>query len=205
MLKKELTCQSARFILADFNISVLRLCTLPNVLLNWASSKGYLNDDQGELEVTEQLLAEFRIDSDQITFDFISGPWGSSFITRIQESLKQPFLVMPKNYGPDNLGNHFLAPWSYFEPHGYHMVVLASESIYSPSSTAAFAEVLEHLCRLARAQASVYTALVAAKSVYFGVGGGVHGFLDCLRKEGGTSETAWEVDEGVGRVILKCF
>ena len=204
MLEKLLTCQSARFVLADFNASVLRLCTLPNVLLNWASCKGYLDGDQGELEITGQLLTEFQENNDIIVFDFISGPWGTSFLERIQESLSQPFVVMSKSYGPDNLGNNFLAPRSYLEPHGCQTVVLASESIYSPSSTATFAKVFKHLCSLAKERGK-YTALIAAKRIYFGVGGGIDEFISCLWKEGGNAETLWEEDQGVGRVILNVF
>ncbi len=48
------------------------------------------------------------------------------------------------------------------------------------------------------------TALIAAKRVYFGVGGGVDQFLGILAAFDGRATVAWEsMDSGVGRVILK--
>lgn len=50
--------------------------------------------------------------------------------------------------------------------------------------------------------------MVAAKVVYFGVGGGVNEFL-CALEEGGDgwsqghAETAWQEDRGVARRIMR--
>ena len=45
--------------------------------------------------------------------------------------------------------------------------------------------------------------LVAAKTVYFGVGGGVRQFEEVVRKEGLNVETVMSYEEGVKREILK--
>ena len=48
-------------------------------------------------------------------------------------------------------------------------------------------------------------ALIAAKRVYFGVGGGVDEFLRVLGEMGGRGKVVWETgpESGVGRVILE--
>jgi protein-histidine N-methyltransferase len=45
--------------------------------------------------------------------------------------------------------------------------------------------------------------LVAAKVLYFGVGGGVEGFVRAVEAEGGVVRTVWEHREGVGRRIMR--
>ncbi|BFZ61754.1 hypothetical protein YB2330_002829 [Saitoella coloradoensis] len=78
-------------------------------------------------------------------------------------------------------------------------ILLASETIYSPNSLPAFMDVL-HGCCAAGSQ-----ALIAAKKVYFGVGGGVDEFKQAV--EGRNMLTWGPVDEvstqGVARTILK--
>ena len=46
--------------------------------------------------------------------------------------------------------------------------------------------------------------MVAAKKVYFGVGGGIDEFLKVLNELGGKGAMVWESkDEGVSRVIVE--
>lgn len=201
MLKNELQCRSAQFILADFNTAVLQICTLPNLLLNWASCNGYLDSDQGELELTEQLLAGFLESNGSITFNFISGSWGSSFLDQVKEALRQTFQPTTTKYGPNNSGTGYLASHSDLMPQPCHMLMLASESIYSLSSMVPFANLLADLCTLAEERGNC-TSLVAAKRIYFGVGGGVDSFVSCLHGTGRSASFLWEEDQGVGRVIL---
>lgn len=98
-------------------------------------------------------------------------------------------------------------PWDKFNIHEIiggtdsqsYDLVLTSETIYQPSS-------LPSLVRLLReATGSSGTCLVAAKLVYFGVGGGISEFEKALG-EGearGKMRSVWEQREGVGRSILK--
>ena len=112
-----------------------------------------------------------------ITIHFISGAWSKAFVD----------LASPP------------------PPHsGRRTLILASETIYSPLSLGAFSETL--LALLHRPSSSG-CALVAAKKVYFGVGGGVDEFLDVLKD---ISSHPVEVEckksietEGVGRLILQ--
>ena len=158
---------------------MLQLCTLPNVLLNWAGFKGYLKDDRGDLELTEQMLTVFESDHRDITLDFISGPWGRTFsgcIGSVLSAYCNPCLQS-------------------------HLLVLASESIYSPASTSAFTNVLRYLSRLFESSNPV-TILVAAKRIYFGVGGSIDAFSQLLNADGGDVKLLWEDSKGVGRVIV---
>lgn len=109
-------------------------------------------------------------------------------------------------------------------------LLLASETIYSPASLTVFSEtVLELLRRCSRGPAcdtvsvsisgnddntksqrmSKSKALIAAKKVYFGVGGGIDEFLHVLyrrKKADEIVDTKQRVEvktEGVGRVILE--
>jgi protein-histidine N-methyltransferase len=47
------------------------------------------------------------------------------------------------------------------------------------------------------------TCLVAAKVLYFGVGGGVPDFVRAVEGAGGRVDTVWERSEGVGRRIMR--
>lgn len=97
-------------------------------------------------------------------------------------------------------------------------IVLASETIYRTESLGAFLGVLR--TATATTAAATPTAasappcdreevrnpplcLVAAKVLYFGVGGGVQAFVSAVEGERGTVRTVWEHREGVGRVIMR--
>ena len=81
------------------------------------------------------------------------------------------------------------------------VIILASETIYSPASLTSFVVTVVDLLK---AMNSEGTAFIAAKRVYFGVGGGVQEFEQETRKVGGSvKETISITDSGVGRVILE--
>jgi len=165
----------------------LRLCTAPNVLLNHhLGSKGLEAAGEGELDVEELGETFIRDVAEKMDsqFDFISGGWGEAFVD----------LVRPE-------GN---------------LLVLASETIYSPDSTRLFAETLVRLLRRHSSSSSSSAgggafgtagramAWVAAKKVYFGVGGGVDDFVAAVAALGGRCELVGESkDTGVGRVVLQ--
>lgn len=145
-----------KLVLSDFNYEVLRLVTLPNLVVHWASTllpetlhnltgpDVVLSND--EVLFTPDLLQEFtrQLDEKNIEIAFISGLWGSEFCD----------LVSP------------------FSPE----VILTSETIYSLDSLPI---VIDVLLRLFSSQ-SKYLGLVAAKSYYFGVGGSIKEFMDKL-------------------------
>ncbi|GAB7351773.1 hypothetical protein MBLNU459_g2348t1 [Dothideomycetes sp. NU459] len=174
------------FILADFNASVLRLVTLPNLLLTWArfspaaaASTHAIPDGpgSGDLDVTPALLAAFTADlaAAGVALNLVSGPWSPALAA----------LLPPA--APD-LG----------------ALVLAAETIYSPASTRAFVDLLVLL--LARVRMA--KAVVAAKRIYFGVGGSVDLMKEMCAEKGAV---AYEVenagvagmDAGVGRALVE--
>lgn len=176
------------FVLADYNAPVLRLVTLPNFILTWATTtddsnlpsipsfdgSSSFNDD---LELTVDLLERFAADlrSKNITLVFLSGAWSSSLLSHIPPS------------APDA-----------------GLLVLAAETIYSPESTTTFVDLLVALLR----RVKTAKAMIGAKRVYFGVGGSVDGLKEACREKGAV---AYEVenhgvhgmDSGVGRALVE--
>lgn len=144
-------------------------------------------DEEEELDITPELLENFQQDLTKrgITVDFISGAWSPAFVDLVFSSSSTE------------------------ERRNSQTLVLASETIYSPSSLGAFSETLLALLQRSAAttEASKSRALVAAKKVYFGVGGGVDEFLAVLKEAShGSDVDVNEVDiisGGVGRVILE--
>lgn len=188
------SAEKTHFTFADYNESVLRLVTLPNLILTWHISQSQAvtsavesqdvssaNKDE-ELDITPELLDAFKADLTRrgISLDFVSGAWSPEFVE---------FVFSSRNVGD------------------CQTLVLASETIYSPLSLVAFSETLMALLRRSSTAPSKTRALVAAKKVYFGVGGGVDEFLAVLKNVCADElEVQQKVDilsEGVGRVVLE--
>jgi protein-histidine N-methyltransferase len=166
------------FTLTDYNVDVLRLVTVPNLLLTWVSM---LEDDtlfpessnplkngeeNGEFYITPALLAAFRqhLSATGITLTLISGSW-----------VPIPTLLSLIPSSPD-----------------LNTFILGSETIYSPASLTAFTEAITELMKRVKTGKTV----VAAKRVYFGVGGSVDGFRQECANRGCV---AYEVEfEGLG-------
>lgn len=81
------------------------------------------------------------------------------------------------------------------EQSAYDMV-LASETIYAPETVSVFTDTLLNC------MASEGSALVAAKKIYFGVGGGIPEFETQLRLRDVPYSIAMDYKEGVGRAII---
>jgi protein-histidine N-methyltransferase len=141
----------------------------------------------GGLTVTQELLAAFTasLDTHKVRLRFFSGSW---------ESLRE---MLPRQ------GK---LPYD---------IVLASETIYCTEAFDAFVGVLRTATATPAPAAPVADAaslgdqevpwplcLVAAKVLYFGVGGNVQGFVHVVEREHGTVCTMWECLEGVGRIIM---
>ncbi|KAL3246937.1 hypothetical protein ABHI18_012572 [Aspergillus niger] len=183
--------KKTHFTFADYNSAVLRLVTFPNLLLTWlhytqsssSPSEGESEEDE-LLDITPTLIQSFQEDLSArgITISFISGAWSPAFVDLV---------------------------FSQQESHS-QTLVLASETIYSPASLGAFSETLIALLRRAAVTPGQQSgALVAAKKVYFGVGGGVDEFLAVLGGVAGAQGVKVDVQErldvkseGVGRVVL---
>jgi protein-histidine N-methyltransferase len=199
--------RKVHFTLADYNSTVLRLVTLSNLLLTWklnTTRQAGQHEDDGsqteedtvdeggdELDIDSTFLDAFQNDLAQraISIDFVSGAWSPRFVELALTSSPREEQVIPLN-----------------------TIILASETIYAPSSLTPFSETLLDLLRRTTAvSASCRSeALIAAKKVYFGVGGGIDEFLHVLHqqplKEKETIDVHQGVEvktEGVGRVILQ--
>jgi protein-histidine N-methyltransferase len=170
------------FTLTDYNADVLRLVTVPNLLLTWvatlsAEASGNLFPDEtgnpllgpeenGELYLTPEVLTAFKnaLSATGITITLISGSW-----TPIPTFLS----LVPSS--PD-----------------LNTFILGSETIYSPASLESFTDAIVALMSRVKTGKTV----VAAKRVYFGVGGSVDGFRAACAERGCV---AYEMEfEGLG-------
>lgn len=191
-----------RFTLCDYNEDVLRLCTAVNVFLTvvlegkgstferetpFEDSEG--GAEEGQVEVDEDLIGKAlkALEDANIEIDFISGAWGNDFLHLLYKH-GQASQCMSRPLGDQS-----------------QTLVLASETIYAPSSLGVFSNLLYDMLddkrRIAPGRGE---AFVAAKKVYFGVGGGVAEFEEEMKKLGGMSKTVLDVKgAGVGRVVLE--
>lgn len=180
-------------VLADYNPSVLYLVTLPNFLLAWA----FLHKDEtqalqeslspeGELELTPDVLEAFEnfLRSANISLSFVSGGWSPCLVDLLYDD------VLPPNHSPDT-----------------RTLLLGAETIYSPFALQAFADTLVHIFQKESKEhlTSQKVALVAAKRLYFGVGGSLDDFVSRMRSLGVVVETLREETEGVRRAVVKCL
>lgn len=176
-------------ILADYNQSVLRLATLPNLIISWAKST--LSKDQwielqaidveaptseNEILLTDKLLQAFAKDlkSKGIYIELISGTWGREFNDLVKS------MVSSSN-----------------------LQILTSETIYQPKNLPLVCETLLEFLQVYSA-AEVY---VAAKDIYFGVGGSVVDFTNYMNQrvtQMGLKVrlTALKVDSLMGRSVI---
>jgi protein-histidine N-methyltransferase len=94
---------------------------------------------------------------------------------------------------------------------GPYALVLSSETIYEVGALPALVPLLRPTLEDAVAGLDISgggsggrgTCLVAAKVLYFGVGGGVPDFVRAVESAGGRVDTVWERSEGVGRRIMR--
>ncbi|CAE7206397.1 unnamed protein product [Rhizoctonia solani] len=189
------------FHLQDYNSSVLEYVTLPNIVLVWFFSKAgeayratipppspkhdpksklpnvgkltldsVLEEEEEESETPEKAQTSF----DPHAFD-VSEPGDLAFTP----TLRTAFLDSLASYHMEL--RFFSGPWDGFVPTTPYDLVLTSETIYQPTS-------LPSLIRLLRdSTGSSGKCLVAAKLVYFGVGGGIREFEQALTVGGGNA------------------
>ena len=163
--------------LADYNPTVLQLVTLPNLLLSWAQvAKRDSWEAEGDLEIDEDLLQAFlnALESHRITLSFFSGAWSSEFVQLVVSEM-----------GSGSAG----------------LTIIGAETIYSPTALKAFADTLVGL--LKSMPIGEKSSLIAAKKVYFGVGGSMEDFCDMVRSEGLQVEPIREESDGVRRAVVE--
>ncbi|EDR09503.1 uncharacterized protein LACBIDRAFT_189982 [Laccaria bicolor S238N-H82] len=196
----------------DFNLSVLELVTLPNILSTWYASPASLT-----------FRCEQGSDDDLPTPIDPSTPSELS----ITPELKSAFLTSLLDH---NLSIRFFSgSWSDFDHHGIggkYDIILTSETIYSTSSLPSLVDTMQSASatggdkplnahtspQLTMSQSIVpakYLCLVAAKVLYFGVGGGASEFTKLIETPANTTgrsrgkvETVLERKVGVGRKVM---
>ncbi|KAK7737419.1 hypothetical protein SLS53_006492 [Cytospora paraplurivora] len=184
--------------LADYNPSVLQLVTLPNFLLAWALHqqqhdeflKEAFSSTEGELEITEHVVDSFKafLSSSEIALHFISGGWSPDFVGLVNSSSAAP-------------SSHAAA-----EVNSQKTLIMGAETIYSPFALSSFTDTLLSILsqeRNARPSREA-VAIVAAKRLYFGVGGSLDDFVDKIRNLGAAVSLVREETEGVRRGVVRC-
>lgn len=163
--------------LADYNPTVLQLVTLPNIILSWAQ---VLRKDswepEGEFEIDADIIRQFlsSLKSHNIRLSLFSGAWSPEFSTLVFQSMgSRPA----------------------------HLTILGAETIYSPVALRSFADTLMSL--LDGMPGGEKIALVAAKKVYFGVGGSIEDFCDAVRAKGASVKQIREESDGVRRAVVE--
>lgn len=171
-------------VLSDFNYEVLRLVTVPNLIIHWASTLDpkllySMMDPSVPLTNEELLLTPALLDyfvlllaQKSIELSFISGAWGEDFC-----KIASPFKTD---------------------------LVLSSETIYSLETLPVVLDVLLTLL----AEKEHYLALVAAKYYYFGVGGSIKEFTDKLNERKPPSmqiDTIGDTKGQLKRAIVRLF
>ncbi|KAI5963577.1 uncharacterized protein KGF55_002457 [Candida pseudojiufengensis] len=164
MKKFETKCEkSMKLILSDFNYDVLRLVTVPNLIINWASTLPSedlqrLTTDEinsrfeaNELFITTNLINEFlkQLKDSNTEIKLISGSWGKEFNDLVSK---------------------------------YHInFIISSETIYSTVTLPIVAEsikiILSDSATFFKNNGKTFMCLLAAKNIYFGVGGSIVEFL----------------------------
>ncbi|KAJ3498846.1 hypothetical protein NLJ89_g10170 [Agrocybe chaxingu] len=191
--------------LQDYNQSVLQFVTLPNLLLTWYASplandyRASINDPDiaplldptvhGELPITPELKAAFlsSFNKSKIAIRLFSGSWDTF----------DPF----KTIGTDS-----------------YDILLTSETVYRTDSLLPLVNLMraavgmgtqasdrEDVASSERPNKETrgYLCLVAAKVLYFGVGGGIPDFLETLKNVNADVETVLERTAGVGRKTMR--
>ncbi|KAH7138719.1 hypothetical protein B0J11DRAFT_500920 [Dendryphion nanum] len=187
-LKERLGCQ---FTLTDYNEDVLRCVTVPNLLLAWVGTldattfpfsvenpNPLAGEDvrEGDLEVTEELKEAFRKSLSELGIRVTLVSGSWTPTERLLE-------LVPST--PE-----------------MNTFILASETIYSPAALEAFTGAMVGLMGRVRSG----KAIVAAKRVYFGVGGSVDGFREeCSRRGCVAYEMEFEglESDGVRRCLVE--
>lgn len=177
------------FVLSDYNHSVLRLVSLPNMIITWASTlepqeliQLQRSEDEtipivaDELQFTEALLEKFSatLREKDIGIRLVAGAWSRSFVNIVEDS----------------------------SPVG---LIITSETIYAPDTLPVISELVIELLTHAKSTGTPL-AIAAAKDIYFGVGGSLVEFENYLiqRQQQGIQFTfdIMKVNAGLKRSIV---
>ena len=168
-----------RLTLCDYNEEVLRLCTATNTFLTIS----LCTDNKCNSATDSPDEAELDIDESSIS---------NTLTTLNSQNIQLNFISGAWSPEFINLLNLDTTE---------QVLVLASETIYAPGSLPPFTQTV---LDITSSSGKNSRALVAAKKVYFGVGGGIAEFMDELNRRDAKAEVIADVQgAGVGRVILE--
>lgn len=209
--------------LQDYNVSVLQLVTLPNLLLTWCkhASMHPLTAFSYWTSLDTSIHADpYRYTTNDTEVAPTIDPKAAGELP-VTPELKEAFLA---SLAALNISLRFFSgSWDSFDPvktaapTGYD-IVLTSETIYHTDSLLPLLNLMTAACtgrpNLLEGIVSAlsigesdnpkdYLCLVAAKVLYFGVGGGVSDFVHAVERRRGRVETVLERTAGVGRKIMR--
>ena len=126
--------------------------------------------------IDNDLLEEFKrsLKERHVDLSFFSGAWSPEFVSLIAHKMDEPVKTT---------------------------TIIGAETIYSPSALKAFATTLMAMINSRDAEST--TAIIAAKKVYFGVGGSMQDFCDQVVALGGIVEQLREEEDGVRRAVIE--
>ncbi|XP_045619313.1 histidine protein methyltransferase 1 homolog [Procambarus clarkii] len=183
--------QGAHVTLQDYNEEVVNFITIPNVALNLAN---YSFVDNGNILTEDISASQETVTEIQSKASFYSGDWGE---------LDKLLLNIRNNeqYSKDNLNSDKskTTMQNYEECQEFKFdIILTSETIYNPECHQRLLTLMTNCLK----QDGVI--LLAAKSYYFGVGGGTLQFADVVKSQGKLDIlTHITNNEGVKREILE--
>ncbi|KAI0336625.1 hypothetical protein GY45DRAFT_1315207 [Cubamyces sp. BRFM 1775] len=223
--------------LQDYNELVLRLVTLPNVILSWYMSSASAEFRSSVSSQTDVQMSDNDAEAEPLPTADATEP-GEMPITR---PLLDAFLASLRKYGVQL--KFFSGSWATFDVQragGPYQLVLTSETIYRTDSLPSLVDLLQRAtakpppketpkdaasltestaklsltneAALQNLREEPSLCLVAAKVVYFGVGGGVNEFIHAVEsppssgsggKPKGVVRTVWERIYGVKRAVMQ--
>ncbi|KAJ7019226.1 hypothetical protein C8F04DRAFT_1148520 [Mycena alexandri] len=173
----------------DYNVSVLELITLPNIILAW-----YMSPSSAEYRAAASDPAEYPPADPTIAGELPITPSLKSAFTASLAKLGISLIFSSGSW--ESLTTHLDVKYD---------IVLTSETIYRTEALPPLIQLLRRACA-----DSNPLCLVAAKVLYFGVGGGVSEFIEALKSKAmvdkgcsGRVEPVWERKVGVGRKIMR--
>jgi hypothetical protein len=133
-------------------------------------------ETEGELDIDPGVIQAFvdSLKSHQVTLSFFSGAWSTEFVELVSQKM---------------------------DSRAAQLTIIGAETIYSPAALKSFADTLLGLLDVF--PDTEKRALVAAKKVYFGVGGSMEDFCDMVRAKSRSVEQIREESDGVRRAIVE--
>lgn len=197
--------------LADYNAQVLSLVTLPNLILAWWNSSASAQFRTGSgAEISAQEQEDLRRRG-QDHFDTEGAAQNAVDVRQRTGELSislELLSAFTQSLDEHNIELRFYSGgWSTFPKtltsDGSPIdIILTSETIYSLPSLPALVDLLHLYAAPAPNAAARPVCLVAAKVIYFGVGGGVELFKQHAVSKAARISAVKNVTQGVGRTVL---